>query len=384
MENLSKLEGLEPEIQTLIMCHVSDVATLYALIHSSPRFYQVFLSRRDYHLTQMAIGHSQSPSNAWDAIRASRLPRPLSGEDIAHFMEAFWEDETFKAPVISPEITIPMIKLERCVEWLTADFARDALANLVKLAQLTGQHRDEYSLKQDTAAVQQKLSEVEKERIARAFFRFETFRNLFPPTVTDDQPSNVSQTAIGFLQGFDADETEEIVCIRDYFIRRLWHMYDGIEDDFARGELEPTIETGLSRDESWFGPERKNEHEYYMEHMMSLGLEFMQSLLAADPMRRTRLVLSNSERATGFLSDAFEKMRDDRFLNGASTVRQPTELVWRKYVESADYFSTGWKWARTGMSIAQPGDNRMKGCRDWGYLFWGRPRMQAAGVLGNR
>lgn len=84
--------------------------------------------------------------------------------------------------------------------------------------------------------MQRELSSVEKRRIARAFFRFETFRHLVPPQHRNDHSKyNVPTAGFDFLKSFDLDEVEEIACVRDYLIRKLWHNFDLLENDFAQG-----------------------------------------------------------------------------------------------------------------------------------------------------
>ena len=130
MEALSSLEMLQPETQSLIMCYIPCVTSLHSLLRASPRFYQVFRSRRGYHLTQLAIQSSWAPADAWDSIRASKLPRLCSTDEVKAFTQIFQDDEGYKAPILPMEISIPMIKLNACVEWFISDFARDSLPNL--------------------------------------------------------------------------------------------------------------------------------------------------------------------------------------------------------------------------------------------------------------
>lgn len=91
------------------------------------------------------------------------------------------------------------------------------------------------SLEQNSNEIQRDLSEIEKQRIARAFFRFETYRQLFPPEsmFVDVRISNLTAE---FLSQFDMNEIEEIMCVEDYIIRRLWGIFDRMKNDFVRGE----------------------------------------------------------------------------------------------------------------------------------------------------
>jgi len=379
MKSSSRLELLQPETQTLIMCHIPCATTLYSLLRASPRFYQVFISRREYHLTQLAIRNCRAPANAWDAIKASKLPRPPSREDVEKFVRTFTEDNGYTALVLSLEISVPMIKLGACVEWFVADFAKDALANLVSLGELQ-------SLAQDFDGAHRELSTIESERIARAFFRSETFRQLFPPPCTvDGDRMTASQLAVDFLNTYDLDEIEELVSVRDYIIRRLWGIFDRIEDDFVRGEqLQPQSEAAQAfTDKNWFGESGKGQHEYYMENLMSLGLPFLHEVFTADRARSTDLVLTNSIAIRGYLTDTVGKA----FEKGIEPSESPNQsaLYLRNYKslfhEDLTECSIGWHWGQNFRNNIEPGYSRRKGCRDWGYIFWDKSRMNAAGVL---
>ena len=378
METLAPLELLNPETQTLIMCHISGITTLHSLILASPRFYQVFRSRRDYHLTQLATQHSLSPANGWDAIRASKLPKPPSCDDIGKFLRTFLDDHGFKAPIISPELSIPMIKLRTCVDWFVKDFACDSLCNLTRLGELL-------DLKHDGDAVQRKLSAIESQRIARAFCRFETFTYLFrPQQYSGSNKYRVPQQAYEFLNMYEPDEMEEIACVRDYIIRRLWRIFDRMEDDFVAGEPLELLQKAAqaSDDENWFGESRKEDHMYYMENLMSCGLPFLRELLTADRARSAELVICNSLPLSGYLTDAFVKVVDHGLLeqperlNRGDYLREYKTLFWEDIAEC----SIGWHWSQSWLSY-EPGYPRLKGCRDWGYIFWERSRMKATGVL---
>lgn len=377
MESLSRLELLQPETQTLIMCHIPCVTTLYSLLRASPRFYQVFISRREYHLSQLAIGYCQAPANAWDAIKASRLPRSASShhEDVEHFVRTFTKDHDYTAPVLSLEISIPMIKLEMCVEWFVADFANNALSNLVSLGELE-------SLTQDFGEMHRELSTIESGRIARAFFRFETFRHLFSPLCNvDGVRTTDSQLAVDFLNVYELDEIEELVCVRDYIIRRLWSIFDRIEDDFVREmSLQPHSDSvqALS-DDNWFGEDGKEQHEYYMENLISLGLPFLRKVLTADRARSMELVLSNSVAIRGHLTDAIGKVAENE-IESTESDRDNAEDM-QNYKEDLTDCSYGWHWGKDLLLNIVPGYYRRKGCRDWGYVFWEKSRMNAANVI---
>ncbi|KAI9751213.1 MAG: hypothetical protein M4579_006161 [Chaenotheca gracillima] len=80
------------------------------------------------------------------------------------------------------------------------------------------------------------LSMTERGRIQRAFFRFEIFRKIFPARGTHSRIKPLfderSQSDL-FLPNFHPWEIEELICICQYLIRTIEHVFDEIEDDFV-------------------------------------------------------------------------------------------------------------------------------------------------------
>lgn len=383
METLSPLELLQPETQALIMCHISSATSFYALLRASPRFYQVFRSRRAHFLTRLAKQQTQAPVNAWDAIKASRLPKPLSHADVETFTRTFEDDDGHEAPILPVEASIPMIKLGTCVAWLTADFARSTLPNLIRLGELT-------ELSQERDSVSSDLSSIEKARIARAFYRFEIFRHLFPPAYHGEWSEiEKLQPGVDLLNQWDPDEIEEIACIKDYVLRRLCTVFDQMEDDLVRGDpSEPVrIAAQASQDDlgspNWFGSLGSAEHNSYMENIMSLGLPFIKEILSADWTRRAKLVFSASKRAGGFLSDTMDHFNIKAAIEDEDPESRRFSPVHfhKSYHDTLDQPSLGWHWILLDYKTVSPGRSQTQGPRDWGYIFWDKRRMLAAGVL---
>lgn len=382
METLSPLELLQPETQALIMCHLNDVSTLHSLLRASPRFYQVFRSRRAYLLTQLAKQQTQVLVCAWDAIKASRLPNPPSHADVETFTRTLKNDYGYEAAILPIEISISMIKLGTCVAWLTADFARDTLPNLIRLGELTGLSQER--------EVQSELSSIETARIARALYRFELFRHLFPPAYHGDWCEiEKLQPGVDFLNQWDPDEIEEIACIKDYILRRLCNIFDQMEDDLVRGESSEPVRIAAQVPEidfegsNWFGRMGRVSHGSFMENIMFTGLSFIQQIFGADRTRCAELVLSASRRAGGFLSDTMNHLDIKRTIRDEDEVRprfSPADFP-KSYHDTLDEPSLGWHWILLGYCIATPGMSGTQGPRDWGYIFWDKQRMLAAGVL---
>ena len=375
MLSSSPLELLQPETQTLIMCHISTVASLFSLLRASPRFYQVFRSRREYHLTQLAGQLCSDPASAWHAIRASKLPRPPSLHDAENFTQTFQEDYDYNTPIMPLEMSIPLIRLGACVNWLIADFARDSLNNLTKLAIFM-------KFEQDTGLVNSNLSDLETRRIGRAFFRAETFRFLFPPSWSDFNDIDKLQPGIRFLEVYTSNEIEEIACIRAYIVRRLSFIFDRIEDDLVEGRhpepVQKAAQAAIDDPETnnWFGAYGKEDHSAFMDHMMSLGLPFIKDVLSAGPRRCADLVLSNSTPAYGYITDTLENIWSDE------PHTRPNPSFWpSSFRDDLAEPNIGWYWMKQYNLSINPSNRDGKGPKDWGYVFWDKERMMGSSIL---
>ena len=381
MESSWSIELLPPEIQSLIMCHIPGISTLHSLLCASSHFYQVFKDRRDYYLTRLAVQHAFMPRDAWDLIRASRISvsLPPSAEDISVFLQSLQKHDSFQVPILPSIISIPIIRLRACIEWSIPDVARECLSNLTRLGEL-------YTIRQDPDALNRPPTYIESQRIARAFYRFETYRYLFPPQdhFSYNGVVEVPQQAYKFLNSYELDEIEEIACIRDYMVRRLWGVFDLIEDEFVQGGSQGQCQTAdeASADENWFGQQRKEMQQSYMEKMMSLGLPFLREVFTADSARLADLVISNSVRVSGYLTDCFKKIGREALSEPRAHVNRSEYLRHHKirFREDLGECSIGWHWSQIWLSF-EPGSSTMKGCRDFGYVFWERWRMNALGLL---
>lgn len=119
-----------------------------------------------------------------------------------------------------------------------------------------------------------------------------------------------------------------------------------------------------------------------MEYMLSLGLGFLRAVFTSDPDHRATLVLSNEVPISGSLSDTLERFSEIRSQTSEHVeYGDPGQTSDAHNHEDLDDYSVGWQWAQNGMSSSRPGSYHMKGCRDWGYVFWDRTRMRDSGVL---
>lgn len=366
------IETLQPELQTQIMRHLSSGPTLYSLLRASPRFYQVFLSRKEYLLAELA--RNQFPhtfANAWDAVKVSQFPRPIPPEIASDFVSTFMDDDSYLQPTLPLSTSIALCSFGANVQWFVHGFWADCLENIKRLGQLAG-------LRQDLAVLESPLSPIEFGRIQRALCRFATLACLITPHDDSDRGA-YWRLGTRFLAAFNEDELEEIGCVRDYLIRRLWRVFDAIKDDAIQAnESSPVWRMARAvPGRCWFS----TSHPNYMDSMTILGLPFLREVFESKGMKRADLVMANSDARRrgiarilcsgnrGFADD--DDLFDDGRFDGTADFT----------CDSLDDFSSGWLYANRGRLAAQHNRRSRKGYRDWGYVMLDHKRLIATGVL---
>ena len=107
-----------------------------------------------------------------------------------------------------------MINLGVRTLWLSSDFASKSL-------DLLALQKDSLDLQHDEKVLHSTLSDIELGRLQQASRPFEVYRLLFVPKPSEKTVMSAKEQEPNFLEEFDAEEVEETVCDRDYFVRRL-------------------------------------------------------------------------------------------------------------------------------------------------------------------
>ncbi|KAL8969060.1 MAG: hypothetical protein Q9183_002177 [Haloplaca sp. 2 TL-2023] len=379
----SLIDSLSPELQTEIMRNLGALASLHSLIRASPRFLQVFRSRKQYLLTQIA-SQDYHPSLADDLRklgRASQIGQYPTTEQLGDCHYAFQTDEFWDSPfVLSPLEAAAIHRLSPTIAWFIDDYKTHTLTFLENLA-------DRQGFSQNSEVLYSDLSDVEYGRMQRAFVRIETFKYLFHTRPETSFSPVRTSLAKGFLETYSPDEVEEIACIRDYIVRRLWGVFEDVEDDALLEETldHPIQQLGaLCRPHRWFSENGKHYYLKYMEYIMSCGLPFVKEVILSSGFQRAFLVISNSFVQDHYLSKVIRHWRT----YGMDPNEKPDYYDGLyddgegEYVgEAVDNISQGLLWANRLRIPADYARPQLKGLRDWGYVFWSRERLQASGVL---
>ncbi|KAL8922126.1 MAG: hypothetical protein Q9172_003700 [Xanthocarpia lactea] len=375
------LETLTPEVQAQIMRNIASVPTFISLLRASPRFYQVFRDRRNYLLTQLAFNqfHPDIHDDVWTLAKALQFPQPATIDDIYQQIRQFkLVDDDYRHASIPAATIVPLCRIGPTIAWFVEHYRQSSLEVLANLGTQMG-------LQQDTQTLQSDLFMAERGRLQRAFCRFQTFCCLFAAPQGQECNHEYSHQARHYLCIYTLDEVEELVCIRDYLVRHLWGIFEAMEEQAMQAGAEDAIHklANACRPWNWFSREAKRYHPSYMDHLMSLGLLFLYELLQSDGLKRAEIVMTNSSPRENFISDAvfndLDKFYhtdeyDNGFYNGEG-----------EYIgDEVDSLSQGLLWAHDYKIPTDFARASFKGHRDWGYVFWHKDRLQAAGVLAQK
>ncbi|KAI4266898.1 MAG: hypothetical protein L6R38_008489 [Xanthoria sp. 2 TBL-2021] len=374
------LETLTPEVQAQIMRNIGSVPAFISLLRASPRFYQVFRNRKEYLLTQLAFNqfHPGIIDDVWTLAKAFQIPQPVPTGDIGNFISKLaLVDHEHQQHSIPTSIIAPLCKIGPTIAWFAEDYRDSSLRLLTEV----GTHME---IKQDYDILHSEYSITENGRVQRALCRFETFCHLFFVPEGNEVVLDYYIEARRYLLEYLADDVEEIACIRDYLVRRLWGVFEAMEERALHGDPDSAIRKlgKACQPVDWFSGSAKLKHSGYMEYIMSKGLRFIREVLESDGLKGAELVMNHSFCREFFishaLSDEADKSLDEISLDyNAGTYDGEGDYVG----DDLDALSQGLLWANHGRIPSDWGRWPLKGLRDWGYVFWDKRRLEASGVL---
>ncbi|KAL8659434.1 MAG: hypothetical protein Q9202_007139, partial [Teloschistes flavicans] len=378
----ASLEGLSPELQIQIMRQCDSFSDLHSLLRASPHLYQVFRHQKELILSHQVYKpfHPDIIDDAWILAKAAQIPQPPQKHRAWEFLNTPRHENALVKNQMPARMILPLSKLAATIQWFIQDYKTHSISYLAHFVTPLDLQQDEELLYSD-------LSEVEFGRIQRAFCRFETFRFLFMDSKNEEKRVACSAYAYQYLEVYCPDEVEEIACIRDYMIRRLWGVFDSLEIDAFNEPLDgPIRQIGHAFDGhyDWFTSPMKPLHLSFIEYMLSLGLPFLREVLQSDGLKRAELVISNSISRKHYITEALSNRQfdDDRHgvlldFDGGLYDEKEGEF----WGDSLDVVSQGLLWANRNRFPKDRARPQLKGLRDWGYIFWDKWRLEASGVL---
>lgn len=404
----SPIERLLPELQILLLQQAGTPDELHALIRSSPRLLQVFLLNKQKILSAVARRQFH-PAVLPDALifaKISQCAQPLSSNAAKRFYKIDQNElREWTDTITSIAEVVTLCDLARNVKFFVEDYA----SNTLGIMKAIGEPRDFCRIPSDwpeEKLMRSNLSSTDIGRLERAFVRFEVCRHFLARCTSKERirrhetglkrSSEAEEQATFYLQQFPDFQITEINCIRDYLSRRLrcicyklediacdtltyedFDFHDPLEDhDAEQSDIYIFTEDGL---------EYQNVH---FEYLMSLGLPYIRRLFESDwgekwflftQYHSHRIFLTNRSQ---LLSIAIEKL-------GKNPVRGDIPLLARTdppYEYPPDTIielgvPDAWQWAHPRAPPRWLSERRVKGLRDWGFVFWDLERLQKSGIL---
>lgn len=301
------------------------------------------------------------------------------------------------------------------VEYFLTDFSSKALSSLKSFSCLTAASK----IRKSATFSPYTISTVERTRLQRAFFRFDTYQKLFQweclvPAQLQDQ---VLRHAQAYLESFPQWEVEEIACIYDYLMALLHEVFAQVEDDFVEevvraGRLGPDdfvkqvsqpIGLGGSRgrfnlsfpNEQGLNPCRKS-HEP-LDNLPTYGLRIftkadkpshnnrLKSLISRGlPFLRRLLMLEGKNLRDAFITYSCEfagpciaiPLNEPKVITrvGAMYLSLSTKTKFKG--DSILLSNAGWCWAFREKSVRRIFNAENFRLRECGYVFWDEKRLR--------
>jgi hypothetical protein len=391
----STLEMLLPELQAAILSYFPTLDSLYSSINASPRLFQVFASRKQQILSNMAMRqfHPAVLPDALATVKASQLGDSPSRDSVLEFLGSLPQQYDVHTTALLPEPTaVALCQLHENISFFVAEFAQHALSIMTECSDFSAQ-REFQAVTGAQETSKPNLSELETGRLQRAFCRFEVYRYLFAGCTTESVPNmTVAEQAHLFLERFPKWEVEEIACVRDYLMNRLCEVFNSMEDEFVEkeiaGNLPVRAESILGRweeEDRWFSSSQKLDHDSYMEYMLSLGLPFLRQAFRATGEERKGMIISNSCRAgPRFLSKALHQPQQDTEADRQDMTDHSGGVTVSFAEDRMDEPNEGWVWGHDYKPALGWASGLRTELRRVGYVFWDHKRMKESGVLSLR
>ena len=428
----NQLDGLSPEVLTLILHQVSSIQDLHSLVQASSQAYRVFLLSKARVLSAV-VHHVFLPKvlpHAIAAIKASYLDRGPQKEVVIKFMDEYVEDQKVDHSelLLSLSTSIALCKLHRTIDFFIQDFTRRSISALQQCCQ----SNKDIAPPQTSEKLCAPLSIIEEARLQRAFTRFEIYGCLFYAkpyfTVTKWGASEQAQVFFAELPPW---QIEELACVHDYFLRRLADVFDRAEDEFVFAELaeEPKpskapFDDSIPRKENFQKDDRNNEgeengdesgtddysdvfeadwhdrwsepdaffsssskisdHEYYAEYMLSLGLPFFRRLFETSGEELRQLLQANAAYGEPFLTAALdEPPQQNQFIERERQLCSENAIL-AFGTDTVDGRNEAWLWSHYYKPAVRRNKDCSEGLRGWGYVFWDSMRLRASDIIGLR
>ncbi|KAI9780859.1 MAG: hypothetical protein M1839_006486 [Geoglossum umbratile] len=237
----------------------------------------------------------------------------------------------------------------------------------------------------------------ELERIKRALYRFEIYRNIFPPRSYKSHVANVDGTEMlnkVFFSKFAPWENEQLACIYDFLVEEVSPAFnDVVRHDIVWGSVEIDYADEIDNG--------------FIQRLLADGLQRLHDITTADTYEARYKLLESRDLCGApygepggyvpccvleFLHEPLQECHNQ--LNGSSL--EEKFMGWLCPRTSLPFFNDSdvgpekalqWGHAR-GFSLGHVDEEFINQdvnwpIRAWGYVFWNLERLNASGILEN-
>jgi hypothetical protein len=409
------LELLPPEIQYRILQFLPNMSTLLSLIQASPRFLEVYTQAREIIVSKVIQSHVTPVvlPLALDALVQRELRQARrSREDVFRFLETFKLGPKVSNSIhLSLETSKQLLRLHQIVERFIEDFVQTRFAIFTKnldsknLASLfepsCGVPYMKPKLRSVTAPSLQAqhtldLPESERSRLARAFYHFELFGNLFYQPTSPEDDITLREQADLFSSHLEDWELEELLCVRTYFIDKLVVYLDQVERDVLEDyikegppEIFDVYDIRWDNEENWlFFSVDRSLQEIWVEGCLTRGLPVLKGMFDAKlPDERFA--------ALGDTDPPRPRTTFTGVLSALPQIRGPGEEDLREYdariadIDTIDNHNAAWLWLWKNRRVRpqnyfRPTNHLLEGLRRCGWVIWSRSTLDSLGMLNMR
>ena len=399
------LDLLPPEIISLILQNVRHIKDLWALLHASPRLYQVFRTFREpivVHVTRNQITPTILPFalRAYDLrLRETQQHRQRHDSTAGKIPDEHQMNRIQESTELSIQTAKPLLKFHHIVESFIAGFSEHCvqyveayLSKSPKVYKVTRSTKNRSFIS---------CSESEYARLARAFYNLDILGSIVqgsdPTSDADTNRDSQPKQVYRFLLRCKYWELEELLCVRCYFLDRIGTYLDKVEDDHMQDFLENKPYTKLSdyiwNDDDWYFSiyHHGKSRDDWLKRCHYRGLEALVVMLSASTPEDRRATLGSLKAPPDILHKALhiyprQSKRAHIETGLESADRKRANLHSPRSSEDFERPNTGWHWAKDQLvdawSSKNYADDRcLEGQRHWGYAIWNTDRLEQFGTL---
>ncbi|KAJ0415330.1 hypothetical protein BJY00DRAFT_293721 [Aspergillus carlsbadensis] len=370
MGNQGLLERLSTELIQAILSELSDIQSLESAVLTGPWLYAAFKGA-EAQVVKSVLSQQFDADLLHDALSAEvAIPRSAWQEsDVTEFLDCylFRRNEQPFHSVLDYTLSqaLRLARLLAIIDRFTRHLTGPVLARNRPL--------DDRHAEPPHPALP--LSQSERTRFVRTFYRFQIYCSLFGDPIKCPYQEGPERSAV-YFEHFSAWENEQMACIHDYLLR----------------VMAPAFKQAAQTDREWIQyfilSDTGEEDSIVQQYHLSRGLKHIHRFLDADsPEKRQGLLADKQNRNShmAFFSDILreihefaqsEPLKDLTAAEENELVRQP------RYPDPDPGPERVWRWAHQDQDCSQFVFSLSQApLREWAYVMWDQRRLEGWGMF---